>query len=776
MPRLTGFAAYPSAPSQVGAAIQAAVDVLRSDAQAPMLSSWQENDVPGRFIVEPILAGIDNSDILVADITRLNFNVAFEIGYALGRRKRVLLTKNTALAADDELIREVGIFDTLGYQNYANSRELASALRLVSDIRPLSPHIIAPNPAAPVYIILPKEKSDAEIRLISRVKKARLQFRSFDPEEHGRLPAGEALENVARSHGVIAPLLSRERVNANVHNYRSSFVAGLTMGLGRTLLLLQEGEDPVPLDYRDLVRSFLHPQSIDEHVAEFAAEVSARFQSFAPRVVSEPVTFLERLNLGASSAENELQTLGHYYIETDEYRRALRGEVRVVTGRKGAGKTALFAQLRDKLRQDKSRIVLDLKPEGFQLLKLRERVLDYLEEGTKEHTITIFWEYLLLLEISHKLLEKDTLIHMRDNRLYEPYRRLAEEYDNADESPDGDFSERMIGLMQRIADDFGASRPDAGAAIMLNTGQISELVYRRDVAGLRDRVVEYLAFKKGLWILFDNLDKGWPAHGVSSEDVLALRALIDAMSKLERELQKREIEAHGIIFIRNDVYELLVSDTSDRGKVASITLDWSDPELLRELLRRRFVYTGVEGNPAFEALWGQIAVSHVRGEESSQYLIDRCLMRPRALIDLLRFCRGHAVNLGHSRIELSDIEAGEEAFSSDLLLNIDFEIRDLFPSAGNILYELIEAGETMPVRDLQSIGQRVVGIDGWERLFSLFLWYGIMGVVRDDGETSYIYTVKYDLRRMLALARRRGDDNALLRINPAFWRSLEVRH
>src|SRR5262249_25132719 len=153
--------------------------------------------------------------------------------------------------------------------------------------------------------------------------------------------------------------------------------------------------------------------------------------------------------LGSSSAENELQELAHYYLETDEYRRALRGEVRVVTGRKGAGKTALFAQLRDRLRQDRARIVLDLKPEGFQLLKLKGRVLDYLEEGTKEHTITAFWEYLLLLEACHKILEKDRELHLRDNRLFSPYRRLEDAYREDEYVSEGDFSERMLNLMQR---------------------------------------------------------------------------------------------------------------------------------------------------------------------------------------------------------------------------------------------------------------------------------------------------------------------------------------
>src|SRR5690606_27454359 len=122
-------------------------------------------------------------------------------------------------------------------------------------------------------------------------------------------------------------------------------------------------------------------------------------------------------------------------------------------------------------------------------------------------------------------------------------------------------------------------------------GEITELLYRHDLSALRDLVVSYLEYKDGLWVLFDNLDKGWPAHGVAPEDVLTLRSLIEAMAKIERELSRRDIDCHGIVFIRNDVYELLVANTADRGKTASISLDWTNPELLREVSRRRFLYT-----------------------------------------------------------------------------------------------------------------------------------------------------------------------------------------
>ena len=102
-----------------------------------------------------------------------------------------------------------------------------------------------------------------------------------------------------------------------------------------------------------------------------------------------------------------MTTLERYYLKTDQYERALRGEVNLVVGRKGSGKTALFIRARDKTRADKRNIMVDLKPEGYQLIKLKEDILEYLGEGARQHLITAFWEYLILLEVAYKLLEKD---------------------------------------------------------------------------------------------------------------------------------------------------------------------------------------------------------------------------------------------------------------------------------------------------------------------------------------------------------------------------------
>src|SRR6185437_1392451 len=150
--------------------------------------------------------------------------------------------------------------------------------------------------------------------------------------------------------------------------------------------------------------------------------------------------------IGDPRAENEMNTLEQYYLKIDQFDRAINGEVNLVVGRKGSGKTALFIRLRDKIRTDRRNIVVDLKPEGYQLIKLKEDILEYLSEGARQHLITAFWEYLILLEVANKLLEKDKPVYKHNHEIYELYVELNRTYNSADFSSEGDFSERLLML------------------------------------------------------------------------------------------------------------------------------------------------------------------------------------------------------------------------------------------------------------------------------------------------------------------------------------------
>jgi len=361
--------------------------------------------------------------------------------------------------------------------------------------------------------------------------------------------------------------------------------------------------------------------------------------------------------------------------------------------------------------------------------------------------------------------------------LYDAYRGLKESYRSDDLIAEGDFAERMQLLLQRITDDFSSDFQDGLAGRQsLSRERLTEILYRHDVALLRSRLLELLQRKDGLWVLVDNVDKGWPTHGLTGDDVLIIRCLLDAMNKIGRELRKKQIAGFGVVFIRNDVFDSLVDNTPDRGKTAKVCGDWDDAGLLRELLRLRFVANDLPASTSFASVWRQACVSHVNGEDSSQYLIDRCLMRPRALIELLGHCRSHAVNVGHTKIEDDDILRGEETFSVDLVSNVSLEIRDIMPSAEDVLYGFLESPAWFGTSGLDA-ALRLAGIPepDDEELLDLLLWFGVIGFVRDNDEDAFIYSVKYDMRRMRTLILKKPEPDRVFCINRAFWSGLEVK-
>jgi hypothetical protein len=542
--------------------------------------------------------------------------------------------------------------------------------------------------------------------------------------------------------------------------------------MDKTTTLVQAGDDPVPLDYRDFVDSYRHPSQIDEIIERFALEVTEALQTQS-KVEPAKQGLLASLDMGSSTAENEFVNLAEYYVQTDQFRRALRAEARIVVGRKGSGKTAVFAQVRDHIRPNRNQIVLDLKPEGYQLRKFKEQVLDLLEEGTREHTITAFWEYLLLLEVAYKILEKDRSYHVRDQALYEPYQTLARIYKEDGYSQEGDFSERMLRLTEEIADTFRANHPDA-KVLRLTRQQVTQFIYIHDIRKLRDQIEHYLRSKSGLWILFDNLDKGWSPRGLAPEDLLIIRCLLDATRKIEQSLKPKGIDCHTIVFLRNDIYSLLVEATPDRGKEIRVSLDWSESELLRDMLKRRLIYNGLDHKSGFEQLWRMICVSLIDGEETSQYLIDRSMMRPRFLLNLISHCRGFAVNFGHEKIDADDIRKGLDAFSTDLIYDIDLEIRDVLPFAEDVLYAFLGQSAGLTSEDIDRLLGKKFDGSARAKILDVLLWYGVLGVVRPTDEVAFIYSVNYDMKRLTALLEGVPREKRLFFINPAFWPGLEI--
>ena len=769
----SAFFAYPGGNREIVSAISNAVSLLREQQKKIQIHTWPENDISGRPLTDPIFENIQASDALVADVTFMNFNVVFEIGYAIGFGKSIRLVRNSNFKEDNELIDRIGIFDTLGYEAYSDQESLLSVLKKVSADKAI-PLRSSLRQSTPVYLLMTPTQSQAMLAIASRIKKARLSFKSFIPQEEVRLSATKAIDDVANCLGAVVPLLSSSFADAPVHNIRAAFIAGLAAAMNKALLLLQPIDGPAPLDVRDMVTSYRDDRDIADSIADFALDITERLQADAPHALPEG-NLLAKLSIGDPIAENEFQTLSTYYLRTDQFGRASRGEVNLVVGRKGAGKTALFSQIRDEKRSITQNIVVDLKPEGYQLTRLKEDVLDFLADGAKTHLITAFFEYVLYLEICYKVLEKDKERHTRDGRLYDPYQKLLAVYSSG-EAGEGDFSERLMALSKSLVEDFNQvfGNENAEDGLRLTAAEVTELIHKHNIKEVREVLSQYLRFKDQIWILFDNLDKGWSSHGISRRDVLILRCLIDASKKIQRQMQSNDHDFHCIVFVRNDVYQLLVENSADYGKESRAVLDWTDPDLLRELLRRRLVRNNLNEQTSFETVWSKICVSHYHGEETSQYLIERSLMRPRNLLKIFAHCRGFAVNLGRERISDDDIEKGLRAYSLDLITEADQELTDIIGHDTNLIYHFIHEGDRFDEEHLRRIimGAGVTD-NSADKIIEFLIYYGFLGIVDGKATVKYIFDVGFDMK-LLKVIMDKKEDGSMYVLNPAFYPGLNV--
>jgi len=702
-------------------------------------------------------------------VTTLNFNLMFELGFCVGLGLPVIPIRDTTYNIHQRDFDEIGILDTLGYMDFRNSQELVAGL-----IKRL-PHS-APLPElqshqfreTPLYVLKGRVESEGAVQMMSNVKKSSLRFRTYDPLETPRLSLHEARRQVSGSIGVLCHLSSPHRKGSSSQNGLAAFISGLALSLAKVVVMLQEDRVSQPIDYRDIVLEYSAPSEVPRLLERPLREVIGKLQDIDDKTQVRPERLLERLDLGDTAAENEIGGLKHYFVPTGPFRQAQRGHVRLVVGRKGTGKTALFYGLRNSLR-GRQRLLLDLKPEGHQFKKLKETVLSGRSEGVQEHTLTAFWTYILLCELARRILELDVEYHKRDENRFIRYGRLREVFTPHALDQGADFSQRLLHQVSRIAD----AAQTAGAPTL--GSEVTQLIFQGDIRELSQCIGEYLSERDETWILIDNLDKGWPTKGTTEQDTLILRSLLESMQKLQRELETNDATLRCLVFVRTDLYDHLLRETPDRGKDTAVRLDWDDPEVFKEIFLQRVRASLTNASiSSFNDAWACVFSSHVGTQDSFAYLLERTLMRPRDFLSFVQRCTEVAVNRRHPRVTEEDILQAERSYSEDMLLQTAFEIEDAYPELADVLYQFQGTNEWLEPLELEttlksgsgnSLGSNV------EKTVDLLLWYGFLGVVDERGDEVYSYSVRHNTQHLRGLLRL---SSAHYSIHPAFRAALRI--
>ncbi|MCK1296771.1 MULTISPECIES: hypothetical protein [unclassified Bradyrhizobium] len=721
---------------------------------------WCDLDTSGSPIARSVESWVEDADSFVADVSKVNHNVTYELGFAIGLRLPTRLIRSTH--ENFQAVRDIGLVDTLGYDGYDYERALTKVLSKADETSRWGD--VAKNKDQPLFILQPPTPTDWTLRTTSAVKKiARIKFRNFNSAEISRLNASEAYEQVASSFGVIAFWMDGSSDEAMRNNQRAAFIYGIAQGRGTPALLIAHESLSLPLDLQDKADRWWKLDDLDTLINSFRTSVADAQNEFVS-VKPQNGGLLKRLSCGDPVAENEATALADHFLETDAYRRTLKGEANVLVGRKGSGKTAVFLQVRDRTRARKENIVIDLIPDGHQLVKMKEFILDKLSRGTRKEVIAAFWEYVLWLEIAYKLLEKDHVKASRDPRLLAGYSELKNLFDARVDTGVGDFSERLKRLSQNVIDRFGSSGIVNDDLQQIDSSKVLEAIYGQDVRSLREKVLGYLKLKGVVFFLFDNLDRFWTPGGFTDDDALIVIGLAESMQEIARKFNRKNLDFYWAIFVRSDVYEFLVHGMADYGKLAVQSLEWTDRALMKTLFEERLRSSAANLTEPWPTIWSRASVAIVKGKPVLDFLIDGSLMRPRYLIRLFETARRRALTFGRDRIEEEDYCQALTELGWQVLEDLDREISDLVANGASLLFEIVQQKNELTRGKIKYIaGRKIPNADDVNKLIDVMLWNGSLGVL-DNGSPRYIFDVGYKRQYLASLIR--DNDNAEFVLHP----------
>lgn len=757
------FVAYPSNHPEVVDAIRGAVELSVNGKLK--LEPWEHLPIIGLKIDNLIRDKIRDADALVADITFPNFNVYYEMGYAISQDKPVIPVANLSIQNSAQWIQQIGLLDTIGYIGYDNSKQLNKQLKSWSGLDWTGNFRRSLDHAQPLFILDSLKKTNFRNYIFSTVVNNSVKFRSLDPDETPRLTAATAIAEMSSSSGAIIPILSPDIVDSEKHNLRAAFLAGLAHGFEVDPLIIQYANGPAPLDFRDFITNTASRAETERHIADYCAEVLIRNQRSAG--VRPPVRLglLSSVDLGASAAERETEQLSAYFVQTAEYSRAMRGESAVVSGRKGSGKSAIFFRVRDEYSRDKNIHVVELRPAAHNLSELRQELMKVVEHGVFDHTIAAFWHYIIYVELLLSVREIALKKSRRDFSLQRRIAEMEERFSLTDEIVAGDFTSRLQSATNQVVEFL--EEADSPQQVR---HELTNILYERSIPELRDCLLSFQEFFGDIVLLIDDLDKGWPPRRLEEYDVRMLRHLIEVLNRIQRDLRRKDVRFKYLMFIRSDVYDNLVEQTADRGKYNLIGVDWSDPAQLEHLLKER-VTTSVDARDRDDA-WTAFNTELRDGSHAVDHLIRASLYRPRFLIEVAERALSFAINRGHPFITEEDLQNGLEKMSLYLVSDFGYEMRDVAGTSEGIFYAFIGASDLLTEAEIgKLLRKRWPEIDV-PRTIELLLWYGFLGLVGEANIPVFIFDRGYDFRRLMAEGLPEQSEN-LFGLNPAFIRGLQ---
>jgi hypothetical protein len=705
--------------------------------------TWEQLRVDGRLIIGEVLRAIDSSSTVVAEITDLNPNVLFEIGYALAADKQVVLCLDTSDGRAQQNWKEFGLLTSIGYIPYESSSEalVTEFLRSRPDLREdslweelLISGGVGPRKPRTLFYMPLGTRADVG-KALDRILLARkdLSVATADEEEQGIAPLSWYAVQIYQSSAAILHLRGPQRARSLMHNARSSMFAGMAHAIKLpTLLVAEQSFDP-PLDYNDLLFRYSTAKRLAAYSDSWLDELPSERQLHGAgrRKLAAELPFRR---FGEYVAENEQDQLPEYFVETGQYDRVLTSQTAVFIGRKGTGKTANMITASETLSQDRRNLVAVIKPSGYELESLLA-ILDHLPaREAADFLLDGLWRYMLMTEIACAAVREaeGRPAGIASGSPMDALRAYLEGFVGGHEL---NFAVRLERLIDELTEEL-ESLPER---VEDSQAWLSQKLHAASLVDLRKLMGEALHSRERVAVLIDNLDKAWERGADREQQSRMILGLLSAVGRVERDFRRETAWRESVhvtlaVFLRADIFDEVRKHAREPDKITTLQVEWDDQELLARVIEDRYVAQHEDSDA--EELWLNYFCETVLGRATREYLLWRSLPRPRDLVYLCNACVLNAINHKNHRIEEADVLAAQEDYSRFAFdaLRVEGATSD---ELDDVLLQFAGAPHTMPMGEALSLIEEGSASSTAEALLSKLLRANFIGLETDADQFEF---------------------------------------
>lgn len=666
MLRKSAFYAYPADGANVRSAIKAACEQLRGLYPELEIIPWEELSTGGKIIIDEICSEIDRCDLFIADLTRLNWNVLFELGYAIAIGKQIWLTADERDTVSKDLIARVAMIATLGRCNSVNAAEIVTSFKRdlphLRNEKTLYDEFIlnGKNGLESPKVFVGRQTTDTQqvSEVLSVVDQSGLDRVVLDPNEESGYSLSWCLTNISTSDGVLLFFSSPDREDAHVSNATNSFIAGLSVGTRRGLLMVAEPEFVAPFDYKDrIVRSRKNKICV-ERSKSFLEEIKTAYRPHNNNLgKSSHELGLVDLDIGDFVAENEYDTLRGVFIKTHHYREVLRGQSRVCVGRRGSGKSAIMMMAFDELSANSEDLTIRVQSPDLDFVQLTKTMSQVPQADTTGVMIAI-WKFLILGEVANAhgaRIQANKARSESDDRFLQYLTSHAQYFS-------GSMGSRLSYALDMCRNGLLRDSGKRGAG----PNELSQHLFATLFNNHRKFVSEHLGDYHRVRVLIDNLDRNWEHRGPNRSVIQFFLALLSVADNFGRDISGPNVKPHSFVsitvFLRKDVFDVIRRESSEPDKLSSSEIDWgANRAVLLEIVQRRIMSSLGSGATAEEA-WQRFFPLEIAGQKLSEYVLSSVFHRPREVLYFFRVAIESALRRGEVKLEGQDFRRARNEY------------------------------------------------------------------------------------------------------------------